>query len=94
MNELRFERIKEILKHISTPTGLTYSGDATLTDEDSDMIIEHIDNLQQRIYKAIEINNRIIEEYKLNYGNEPSKLLCALEIQNKTLQGKEVKNND
>ena len=76
-----------------------------ITDEELKQKVKELENIndklssaltsaEQLIDKAIEINNRIIEEYKLNYGNEPSKLLCALEIQNKTLQGKEVKNND
>jgi len=40
----------------------------------------------QRISKALEINKKIIEEYQLQYGNQPSKLLMALREQNKILR--------
>lgn len=47
--------------------------------------------LQKRIDKAIDLNERIIKEYKMNYGNTPSKLLSALETQLEILK---VENNN
>ena len=52
--QISFEEIKGLLKYISTPTGYTNSGDKTLTEDDSNNIISYIENLQQRIDKAIE----------------------------------------
>lgn len=37
--------------------------------------------------KALEINEKIIEEYKINYGDKSSKLLLALKTLNDILKG-------
>lgn len=45
------------------------------------------DRLQQRIDKASEITEKIIEEYKIIYGDKESKLLYSLETQLEILKG-------
>ena len=42
------ELIEEILKDISTPTGISYSGDKTIANSTVDNILEFIDNLQKK----------------------------------------------
>lgn len=53
------EKLEEWLKDISTPTGLSYSGDQTLSNSEVDTILEYVDNLQSKIDKAIEYINTI-----------------------------------
>ena len=48
------EQLEEWLRDISTPTGLSYSGDRTLSNGEVDTILEYVDNLQSKIDKAIE----------------------------------------
>lgn len=48
------KKLEEWLKDISTPTGLSYSGDRTLSNSEVDTILEYVDNLQYKIDKAIE----------------------------------------
>lgn len=54
MND-EIREIEEWLKDISTPTGLSYSGDRTLSNSMVDKIIDYITNLQQENedYKSI-----------------------------------------
>lgn len=40
-----------------------------------------------KISKSLEINEKIIEEYKMAYGNNLSKLLLLLQVQNRILKG-------
>ena len=42
------ELIEEILKDISTPTGISYSGDKTIANSTVDNILEFIDDLQKK----------------------------------------------
>lgn len=42
-------------------------------------LMEELENLQKRNDKAIDLVERLIKEYKLNYGNTPSKTLMAYE---------------
>jgi hypothetical protein len=42
------ELIEEILKDISTPTGISYSGDKTIANSTVENILEFIDDLQKK----------------------------------------------
>jgi len=42
------ELIEEILKDISTPTGISYSGDQTIANSTVDNILEFIEDLQKK----------------------------------------------
>ena len=42
------ELIEEILKDISTPTGISYSGDQTIANSTVENILEFIDDLQKK----------------------------------------------
>lgn len=57
-------KIEEWLRDISTPTGLSYSGDRTLSDSEVDCIIYYINELEQKD-KEIERLNNIINEYEM-----------------------------
>ena len=57
------EKLEEWLKEISTPTGLSYSGDQTLSNSEVYTILEYVDDLQSKIDKANEILNRPQFEY-------------------------------
>lgn len=46
--------------------------------KDIEEILEENQKYKEVIDKLNNLNNRIIEEYKLNYGDNPSKLLLAL----------------
>ena len=61
------EKLEEWLKDISTPTGLSYSGDQTLSNSEVDTILEYVDNLQSKIDKAIEYIINHSEEYKPHF---------------------------
>ena len=54
------EKLEEWLKDISTPTGLSYSGDQTLSNSEVDTILEYVDNLQSKIDKANELLEEIL----------------------------------
>lgn len=43
------KEIEEWLRDISTPTGLSYSGDRTLSNSMVDHIIDYITNLQEKV---------------------------------------------
>ena len=67
-----------------------------VNEEEKDFLnalIMTFNNLAEKNDKAIEITNKIIEEYKLNYGNKPSKLLMALNELSKALGGKNDKSS-
>ena len=56
------EEIKEIaesLREISTPTGLSYSGDRTLNNSYAEKIIDYIINLQQKVEQLEKENEQL-----------------------------------
>lgn len=56
------EEIKEIaesLREISTPTGLSYSGDRTLNNSYTEKIIDYITNLQQKVEQLEKENEQL-----------------------------------
>lgn len=71
------ELIEEILKDISTPTGLSYSGDQTIANSTVDNILEFIDDLQKKA--------ELGEHYKHLYS-EVKKQKDELEKENNELQ--------
>lgn len=73
------EEIKEIaesLREISTPTGLSYSGDRTLNNSYTEKIIDYITNLQQKVEQLENIRKEAIEYvlknklYRFKYDDE------------------------
>ena len=57
--------------------------------EDAEMIADTFNRffkLQESVKKSLEINEKLIQEYKIQYGNQESKLLLALETQNEILR--------
>ncbi len=83
------ERFKEIKENLSRRIMYTeICGGTQYQNQEELELINYINELEKQRKQAIELNNKIIEEYKLNCGNEPSKLLYALEMQNKILQRK------
>lgn len=54
----KYEYIKERLKQISTPTGISYSGDETISKEDAEWLINYIERQQNRI---TDLSNRIMQ---------------------------------
>ena len=55
------EEIAESLREISTPTGLSYSGDRTLDNSYTEKIIDYINSLQQKVEQLENIRKEAIE---------------------------------
>ena len=55
------EIIEKALLEISTPTGLTYSGDTTICNDEVKDIMNYIDNLEQQCKKQREVIDKAIE---------------------------------
>lgn len=70
------EKLEEWLKDISTPTGLSYSGDRTLSNSEVDTILEYVDNLQSKIDKAI----ILIDKYLEIVDNPDINMQCVKDI--------------
>ncbi len=56
------EIIEKVLLEISTPTGLTYSGDVTICNDEAKDIINYIDNLEQQVEKQKEVIDKAIDK--------------------------------
>lgn len=75
------ELIEEILKDISTPTGLSYSGDQTIANSTVDNILEFIDDLQKKAelgehYKHLYSEVKKQKDDGINYIKEHIKYEC------------------
>lgn len=55
------EIIEKVLLEISTPTGLTYSGDITICDDEVKDIMNYINNLEQQCKKQKEVIDKATE---------------------------------
>ena len=72
------EIIEKVLLEISTPTGLTYSGDTTICNDEVKDIMNYINNLEQQCKKQKEvidkatniINDYLKEDYSIYTENE------------------------
>lgn len=53
------EIIEKILLEISTPTGLTYSGDTTICNDEVKDIMNYINNIEQQCKKQKEIIDKL-----------------------------------
>lgn len=61
----KYEYIKERLKRISTPTGISYSGDETISSDDVVWLITHLKEKEKQIYELkeqVEVLNGTIEK--------------------------------
>ena len=71
--------IKEIidgLEKISTPTGISYSGDVTINNDDVKILRDYITNLQEekeRLYKELEKANSITQSYIFEVSRKSGK---------------------
>ena len=63
------EKLEEWLKDISTPTGLSYSGDRTLSNSEVDSILEYVDDLEEvkKVYDIKYRENKVLKEQVLLY---------------------------
>lgn len=59
MNE-EIKKILKRLKNISTPTGISYSGDITINNDDVKILEDYITNLQQRVEQLENIRKEAI----------------------------------
>lgn len=59
------EIIEKVLLEISTPTGLTYSGDTTICNDEVKDIMNYINNLEQQCKKQKEVIDRTINAIDL-----------------------------
>ena len=55
------EIIEKVLLEISTPTGLTYSGDITICDDEVKDIMNYINNLEQQCKRQKEVIDKATE---------------------------------
>lgn len=53
--------IKEWLNDIATPTGISYSGDQTISESMVKNIVDYVEELEQQCKKQKEINQKAIE---------------------------------
>jgi hypothetical protein len=53
------EIIEKILLEISTPTGLTYSGDTTICNDETKDIMNYINDLEHQVKKQKEIIDKV-----------------------------------
>ena len=56
------EIIEKVLLEISTPTGLTYSGDTTICNDEVKDIMNYINNLEQQCQKQKEVIDKAIDK--------------------------------
>lgn len=80
------ELIEEILKDISTPTGISYSGDKTIANSTVDNILEFIDDLQKKaeladhykhLYSEVKKQKDDVVEYiKKHFQDEGTGIVC------------------
>lgn len=66
------EITEKVLLEISTPTGLTYSGDTTICNDEVKDIMNYINNIEQQCKKQKEVIDKAIKLIKYNerYRNE------------------------
>ena len=55
------EIIEKVLLEISTPTGLTYSGDTTICNDEVKDIMNYINNLEQQVKKQKEVIDKVVK---------------------------------
>lgn len=55
------EIIEKVLLEISTPTGLTYSGDITICDDEVKDIMNYINNIEQQCKKRKEVIDKAVK---------------------------------
>lgn len=53
------EIIKEWLNDIATPTGISYSGDQTISESMVEKIVDYVDELEQQVKKQKEVINKV-----------------------------------
>lgn len=70
------EKLEEWLKDISTPTGLSYSGDRTLSNSEVDSILEYADDLEKvkKVYDIKYRENKMLKEQVLLYKSVLNKI--------------------
>lgn len=56
--------IEDWLKDIATPTGKSYSGDQTISEDMVKDIVDYVDELEQQVKKQKEVIDRIRNETK------------------------------
>lgn len=54
--------IEDWLKNIATPTGISYSGDQTISEDMVEDIVDYVDNLEQQAKKQKEVIEEIKKE--------------------------------
>ena len=59
--------IKEWLNDIATPTGISYSGDQTISESMVEKIVDYVDELEQQCKKQKEVIDKITDLIK-QYG--------------------------
>ena len=55
------EIIKDWLNDIATPTGISYSGDRTISESMVEQIVDYVDELEQQVKKQKEVIDKAIE---------------------------------
>lgn len=55
------EIIKKWLNDIATPTGISYSGDRTISENMVEKIVDYVDELEQQAKKQKEVIDKAIE---------------------------------
>lgn len=94
MNEEVKETIKILQNNSLVKSGsYEFIGDSDITYAEIYILLKFIEDLQQEnqkykevIDKVIDLVEKLIKEYKLNYGDEPSKMLLVYETLLNTLR--------
>lgn len=82
--------IKEWLNDIATPTGISYSGDRTISESMVEKIVDYVDELEQQVKKQKETIDKAIEYIKEMFDTEFYNDDYYLGKLNQILQNKEV----
>ena len=59
------EIIKDWLSDIATPTGISYSGDQTISESMAENIVNYVDELEQQCKKQKEVIDKAIDNIDL-----------------------------
>ena len=76
---MNIELIKELFDEISTNTGLSYSGDRTISKSEAESILDYITNLRQLFIKIAEYTDNLLKENKI-YSEYGKKILEMCDI--------------
>lgn len=62
---MKKEIIKDCLNDIATQTGISYSGDQTISESIFEKLVNYVDKLEQQVQKQKEVINKVIKTLEI-----------------------------